>query len=200
MSNRSRGGKNKSIRRGFLDYTTQNRGDLPQVLNTLATAPPSVPPSTQKPKLQPHPTTAVTGETKSTKSKKKVPKQTRCCGSRMPVEGDTFKPRCKSCLKNITRTAEQNTLETAGSTATLATTVTTKQRTSASLLEDGKTDKRVYSSLLWNTTSQEHIGSTIAQIIHAERGLKKSRAMHNVTGGCLLLLTLSLLLLQAFEV
>ncbi|XP_047448314.1 group 3 secretory phospholipase A2-like [Mugil cephalus] len=212
LSNRSRAGKNKSIRKGFLDYTMQNRDDTPRVQTmsdpqTPATTPTTAPSSTQKPKHQLHPTTAVTGVTKSTKSKKNVPKQSRCCGPRMPVGGDTFKAHCKTCqgqetdtnglsitqtasdllpIKKMAGTSEQKTLEMLGNMATLPAPVTTKQRSSASLHADGKTDKQAYSRLLWNSAGQEHMGSTIAKNIQAERALKQNRAMHNVTDNQLL--------------
>ncbi|XP_037632557.1 group 3 secretory phospholipase A2-like isoform X1 [Sebastes umbrosus] len=203
MPNKKRAGKKKSTRKGLLAYTTQGSQVQPQETSKSTSTTQSTP-------------TATTTVTKTTESRKKGPTQSRCCGFRTPLRGDTFQPRCKSCLeekatprvttvtpstttyglaikvttagtlrlKKTTETPKQDTLKRLWSTT--ATPVTTKLMSAASIHEDDKPQKQMYSPLLQNNTSQEPMGGTTAQSTHAERGLKQNIALHNMTDNQLL--------------
>uniref|UniRef100_A0A4W6G3Z8 phospholipase A2 n=1 Tax=Lates calcarifer TaxID=8187 RepID=A0A4W6G3Z8_LATCA len=104
-SNKKGIGKKKSTRRGLSPNPTQRSQIPPQVpansyLQALSTAQSSSP-LTQRKKPQSNLATAITAMTKTIKSHNKVPKRSRCCGSRMPVKGDAFWTHCKSCLKHL---------------------------------------------------------------------------------------------------
>ncbi|KAM4577688.1 uncharacterized protein PAE49_007400 [Odontesthes bonariensis] len=199
MSNKKTAGKRKSIRKGLSGL--EQRGHVPISVTTnnqsTSTTPSSIPPLTQGLKLQPDPTTAFRRVTKTSKSKKKVPKQSHCCGSSMPLRGDTFQLHCKRCLKpeaasyttvtpartatsglstkqrrrhpkKTTERPNQDTSATLWGTVTFSAPVITKLRTTTSLPQ-------------WNNTSQGHFGPTIAQSIHAEKSLKPNSALQHIT-------------------
>ncbi|XP_071338576.1 uncharacterized protein [Trachinotus anak] len=214
MSNRKRDGKEKSTRKGLLVYPTQRSQVLPQMTanpypQTSSTTQ-SVPPLTQRRKLQLHQPTATTTVTETTKGHKKVPKQSGCCGFRMPVRG--FWPHCKSCqeqttshmtnvtaaadtyglpvkatippalrFKKTTDTPRQETLKRLWNTATFATASTTKLKTAASLREDGKPQKQMDSRLLGNNTGQEPMSRIIAHRTKDEQILKQYNTFRNMT-------------------
>uniref|UniRef100_A0A8C2Z2N0 phospholipase A2 n=1 Tax=Cyclopterus lumpus TaxID=8103 RepID=A0A8C2Z2N0_CYCLU len=92
MPIKKRTGKKKSNMNGLSDYVTQRQNSYPQTTSARQ----SSPSLTQKPALQLHLSTTITAVTKS---HKEVPKQSRCCGFKMPLRGDTFQPHCKSCLE-----------------------------------------------------------------------------------------------------
>ncbi|GLD66785.1 group 3 secretory phospholipase A2-like protein [Lates japonicus] len=218
-SNKKGIGKKKSTRRGLSPHPTQRSQISPQVtansyLQTLSTTQSSSS-LTQRQKPQSNLPTAIAAVTKTIKSHKKVPKRSRCCGSRMPVRGDAFWPHCKSCLeqettshmatvtaaattnrpsikvtngrlKMTTKTSKQDTLKILGNTATFATPIAVKIKTTASLHKDAKPQKRTDSHLLENNANQEPRGNTIAQSTHVGRGSKQNKALHNMTDNQLL--------------
>lgn len=216
MSNKKRVGKKKSTRKGLSAYPTQRSQVPPQgTTNSYPQTTPtahSSPSLTQKTALQLHSPTAITAVTKTTKSRRKALKQSRCCGFRMPLRGDTFQPHCKcdrktasrmttvtpsttTCgspikvttfetlrLKKTAETPRQDILKRLWRTATSATPVTAKLKTAASNQKDGKPQKQMDSHLLRDNTSQEPVDRTQAPNAHAERGLKRNIALHNMTG------------------
>ena len=210
MSNKKTAGKRKSIRKGLSGL--EQRGHVPKSvptnsdLQSTSTTPSSIPPLTQGLKLQTDPTTAFRRGTKTSKRKKKVPKQSHCCGSSMPLRGDTH---CKRCLKpeaasyttvtpaktatsglltkqrrrhpkKTTERPNQDTPVTFWAAVTFSAPVIIKLRTTTAFPEDGK--------LQWNNTSQGHFGPTMAQSIHVEKSLKQNSALQNITGESMYLL------------
>ncbi|KAM9360623.1 uncharacterized protein ABDE67_001233 isoform 2-T2 [Symphorus nematophorus] len=201
MSNERRAGRKKSTRKGQSASPTQVQPQVTTVsfLKTTSTTQ-GTPFTTQKP--PPQLPTAITAVNKSTKSHKKVPKQSPCCGFRIPPRGDTFQPPCESCQEQNMTTVEPSTLpikkttlerlqfkktmetpkqdawKTPWGTATSAIPATTKPKTTASIHALGKPGKQM--------DSQEPRGRTKAPNTHAERGLKLNIALYNMTENQLL--------------
>ncbi|XP_069555756.1 uncharacterized protein [Brachyistius frenatus] len=212
ISTKRRAGKKKGIRKGLSDYPT-HRGRFPPQVNTnsdpqtSSMTPPSTLPLTQRPKLQLHPTRAVTAVTKTMRSPKKVPKQSRCYRSRQPVRGDTFQPHCKNCTgqeagSHVTAVTPEKTnglpikLTTHETMHLKKTTEKPKEDSLISLWNTAtfatpiitklktvasKPQKQVDSYLLWNNTSQEPMAITIDQSSHAE-SVKQKNALCKMTG------------------
>ncbi|XP_076586675.1 uncharacterized protein LOC143320703 [Chaetodon auriga] len=210
MSNKERAGKNKSNRKGLSAHPTQ-RNQVPSQVTTnsypqTTSTTQGVPSTTQRTALQLHLPTAVTAVSETTKSDKRDPKQSRCCGVGMLLRGDGFQPHCKRCLEQkttshmttvtpstaayglpirVTSLEIKQSTETpkrdAWSKATSAAPPTAEPKTAASIHKDGKRQKQMFSYLPWNNTSQKAIGRTKAPNTHAERGLKLNIALHNMT-------------------
>lgn len=217
VPSKKRDGKMKSTRESMSIYPTKKgvlqqltSNTYPQTISTTKT----IPSLTQKPTLKSNQLRAITVVTKT----KKVSKPALCCGAGMLSRGDTFQPRCKSCL-------EQETHDT---TVTPATTInalpvtlrrlqalqlktTTEKpkentrwnattfsalKTAASLHKEGKPRGQMDSNLLQDNINEGPMGSTLAQGTHAERSLKHYNALHNMSGMCMHLPTPSLLLIR----
>lgn len=210
-TNRKIAGRKKSTGKGLLAYSTK-RSHVPSQVTTisypLATSTTQGTPSvTQEPSLQLHSPTAITAVRETTKSHKKRPKQSHCCGFKIPLRGDTFQPRCKSCPERNTtshmKTAPYKSttnqllvkvtkLETLHlkntpeqilwSTATSATQATSQLKSATSIHKVGKPQKQMDSHLLWKNTSRELLGRSKAPNTDAQKGLKLNIALHNMTG------------------
>ncbi|XP_031161760.1 group 3 secretory phospholipase A2-like isoform X2 [Sander lucioperca] len=158
MPNNKRVGRKKSTRNRLSAYPKHRSQVQPQ---TPRNSHPQATSVTQQPAIHLHSKEAVTAATKTGKKGKKSPKQSRCCGVRMPLRGDSFQPRCLSCLTDVTPTpygfpinqrnqttagtlrldqttemAKRDTLERLWSTATSATPATTKPKKAASVPKD----------------------------------------------------------------
>ena len=139
-------------------------------------------------------------------------KQSRCCGFR---RADTLRPHCKRCPeqetttggapikvtvlqtpphRETTDTPEPDNLKIPWNTTTLATTIRTKLKTTASLREDGTSLRQMGSHLLGNNTSQQHMGSKTTQSTLVGISFKENNA---VTGECMHLPSLLLGLFAA---
>ncbi|XP_008279064.1 group 3 secretory phospholipase A2-like [Stegastes partitus] len=200
-SNKKRAGKNKSIKKGLLDYISPHVTTTSQLITSTSALP-----LTQRPKRQHLPAAAIT--TAITKNHKKFPKRRRCCESEMPVRGDTFHPRCKNCLKQATTshmttvtptkaatnglpfkgmthetpkktraTPKPDTLVTLWNAATFTTPTTTKLKTIASFHKDGKPKRQVDSYVLQNNTTPEPVDVAVARSTPAERSLRQNNNM-----------------------
>lgn len=201
-------GKKKSNGQGLSDYVTQ-RSQIPPPANMSSdqkTATQSLPSFTRKPVLQPH---RVTAPPAVGKSRKKVPKQQqqrRCCGLRTSVRGDTFQPRCKSCLEQkatsgMTTVTQSKTMYvvpvkmSTNSTRILKRTETPQQddpktlwstaASATSVHNEVKPQKQMDSPLQQNDTSRGLMCTNVAQSTNAGRGLKQNFASDNMTGECM---------------
>ncbi|XP_042277510.1 group 3 secretory phospholipase A2-like [Thunnus maccoyii] len=204
--NKKRIVKKKRTRKGLSPYCTQKTQFLSQATINSPRQTTSTTQSTlaltQRPALRQHLPTPITAAAKTMKRHKKTPKKSCCCGSRMHAKGDIFRPHCKHCqeqkttvrpstatngltvkvtLSKTTESPKQDTLKGLWTTATSATSVTTKLKTATSFHKDGKD-----SHLLWTNTRQEPVGKTIAQSIHAQRNMRENNALHNMTDNQLL--------------
>lgn len=128
----------------------KKRGHSPQQeTNSASLIPSTTSLLTQRPKPKLHSTA------KTRNHHKKVKKKSHCCGSSMPVRGDTFQPHCKSCLEEATA-SHMATTSTHGIPIpkTTETSFTPNVRITASPPKDGKQQKEVQSSALHSTTGE----------------------------------------------
>ncbi|XP_063752877.1 group 3 secretory phospholipase A2-like isoform X2 [Eleginops maclovinus] len=152
MLHKKRVGKKKSGKKGLSAYPTKRSQANPQVTKT------SYPPVTSTTRITPTSTpavqlylsTAFTAVTKNMKSCKKVPKQSHCCRLRMSLRGDTFQPRCKSCLKQNTK-SHSTTVTPSTTTRELPNTVATVK--TLALGKTTETPKQDTTKTLWSTAS-----------------------------------------------
>ncbi|XP_042344384.1 group 3 secretory phospholipase A2-like [Plectropomus leopardus] len=191
--NKKKGGKKNSTRKGLSAHTTQRSRISPQVTtnshwHTTSTTQ-STPSLTEEPTLQLHSaTTIITAVTKTTTNRKKNPKQSPCCGFKVPMRGDNFDPHCKGCLrqnmtyntttaspstyglptanklKKTTETPKEDTLRKLWSTTTSATLLTTKVKTTASTHKHGKPQKQMESPLLQNNTNNQRLCGSLKHL------------------------------------
>ncbi|XP_029296353.1 group 3 secretory phospholipase A2-like isoform X2 [Cottoperca gobio] len=128
----------------------------------------STPSSTQKPTVQLHLPMSTTTVTNTAISGKKVPKQSHCCGFRVPLRGDTFQPHCKGCLEQKT-ISHKTTVTPSTTTYGLPLKVTTDRT-----LRLKKTTERPgqdSSKRLWSTTTSTTAVTTklkIAASVHKD--------------------------------
>ncbi|CAK6950247.1 group 3 secretory phospholipase A2-like [Scomber scombrus] len=187
-----RAGEKKRTRKGRSGFCTHKTEVPSQVIanSRPQTASSTInPPLTQTPALQQHlPIKAA----KTNKRHKKAPKQSCCCGSRIHVRSDIFRPHCKHCQEQkttvrpststyrlpvkvtqskSTESPKQDTVKRLWITATSASSVTTKLKRTSSLHKDGEDPHR----------HQEPVGKHISHNIHAERNLRENTALHNMT-------------------
>ncbi|XP_026176873.1 group 3 secretory phospholipase A2-like [Mastacembelus armatus] len=214
-TNQKKAGKKMRTRKGPLAYPARSHVP-PQVTTDSYLQTPLTTKSTlslkQKPTLQLHLPTNITAANKTMKRRKKVSKQSHCCGSRVPVRGDNFQPLCKTCLEqDIAHMITVSPVITENGSATKATTLKTmwlnkttitlkqgtletlwntttsapiisKLKTAASIHKDGKPQKQRDSHLLQDNTSQNPVGGTIAQSTNVEKSLRQNNALRNMTG------------------
>ncbi|KAM8885565.1 uncharacterized protein AB9W97_013121 isoform 2-T2 [Spinachia spinachia] len=203
MPIKKRLGKKKSNSKRLSVYVPQ-RSQIPPQANTSSYQKPasrtrSTPSLTRNPVLQLHRATAAPAVSKS---RKKVPKQRRCCGLRTSLRGDTFQPRCKSCLEQkatsgmTTVTHSKATYVvplkmSTDSTRILKQTETPQEdkpkklwsttASATSIHKQSKPQKQMDSPLQQNNTSQEPMSSIVAQRTNAGRGLQQNLASDNMT-------------------
>ncbi|KAA8578853.1 hypothetical protein FQN60_005321, partial [Etheostoma spectabile] len=126
MPNNKRVGKKKSTRNGLpANPKHRSQVDPPAPRNPHPQAP-----VTQKPALHLDSKDAITAATKTGKKGKKSPKPRHCCGVTIPLRGDTFQPRCFSCLpikqRNTTTAGTLGLNQTTGTAGTLGLDQTTR--------------------------------------------------------------------------
>uniref|UniRef100_UPI003AADE819 uncharacterized protein n=1 Tax=Centroberyx gerrardi TaxID=166262 RepID=UPI003AADE819 len=171
ISNKKKRGKKKGLGKQLTAYPT-HKSQVPSQVTTksypkTASTTQSTPTVTQRAALH-LPTTITPATTVTTKTHKKVQKKSRRCGPRMPVRGDTFQPRRKTCLeKNPSLTT---TIIPSTSTAVLpsqGTAAQTQRPSKTSASPKGKTATR-----LWNTAP-----STTPIKVKLETGLPPQTAV-----------------------
>ncbi|XP_061586208.1 group 3 secretory phospholipase A2-like [Cololabis saira] len=84
-------------------------------------------------------------------------------------------------LKKTTETPAWDASATRWNATTFATPITTKLKSTASFHRNSKPQKRIHLYPPWNIKSQETLGGTIAQNIHAVESLKENNVFHNMT-------------------
>ncbi|XP_032367744.1 uncharacterized protein LOC116686801 [Etheostoma spectabile] len=139
MPNNKRVGKKKSTRNGLpANPKHRSQVDPPAPRNPHPQAP-----VTQKPALHLDSKDAITAATKTGKKGKKSPKPRHCCGVTIPLRGDTFQPRCFSCLpikqRNTTTAGTLGLNQTTGTAGTLGLDQTTRTAGSLGLNQTTRT-------------------------------------------------------------
>nr|XP_020446196.1 group 3 secretory phospholipase A2-like isoform X2 [Monopterus albus] len=206
MTNKKRVGKKKSSRKGLLAYTTGSQVP-PQVTSTtkttqmpalhlhLPTAITAVTKAMKSHKIVPKPSrccrsrTPVRGDPfwphcknclqEVTTSHMTTVKPAITING-LPIKATTLRALQ---LKETTepQTPKQDSVKRLWNTVTFSTPITTKLKRSGPLRKNGKPQKQLDSHLLQDNTSQDPMGSTIAQNTHAKKNLKQSNALHNMT-------------------
>ncbi|XP_060893756.1 group 3 secretory phospholipase A2-like isoform X1 [Labrus mixtus] len=201
LSKKERVGKKKSTRKVKSSFTTQKSQVSLNVTTILyphtTSATQSTASFTHKQNMQ---LQIPTAWTKTAESKKKVQKQTHCCG--LPLRGVAFQRHCKRCPKlkasdrmtitsstptyrlpiksleklQLKKTTEkdlkQDTFKKLRSRAT-----STKPKQAVSSHEEVKTQGMKSSHLVWNNTRPESLGRTKAPATAAERGLTENHLL-----------------------
>lgn len=201
IPNQKRVGKKKGTVKGLLAYPTQGSSQVSTNLyKQTMSATKSSSPLTKRPLVHHSPTT-IAAVAKTMDSDQNLLKP--CCGSGIPLRGDTLQGHCISCpeqnitvtssviinrppLKVITAwalntTPNQDSMTRLWNTAASATSVTAKRRT-VSIYKYGERQNEMDPHILRNKTGQGPIAETTTQRTPAERGRTGNNALHDMTG------------------